>query len=259
MVELKAILFDVDGTLANTERDGHRVAFNKAFRTAGLDWEWTVELYGELLAVTGGKERIKHFISTYNPKLPPLADMDGFSTGLHKSKTEFYTDVLRRGEIPLRSGVERLIREARTAGLRVGVATTTTLENVIALMECSTGGEAIDWFDVIAAGDVVPAKKPAPDIYLYALEKLGVSGPECIAFEDSENGVFSARDAGIRTILVTVNDYTRGQDFSDATVVLDSIGEPEAPFEILAGNLGPYRYLDLALVRRLHSMTQIEV
>lgn len=259
MAKLKALLFDVDGTLADTERDGHRIAFNKAFAAAGLDWVWTVEIYAELLSITGGKERIKHYLNTHNPVLPTQEDLEGFIAGLHKSKTRFYTDALKQGEIPLRPGVERLIRQARAAGLKVGVATTTTPENVTALIEYSIGLDALDWFDVIAAGDVVPAKKPAPDIYTYAMDQLGLAACDCVAFEDSENGVYSARDAGIGAILVTVNDYTRGQDFADATLVLDSMGEPDAPFEVLAGNAGDSEYVDLALVRELHGKTLAEV
>jgi HAD superfamily hydrolase (TIGR01509 family) len=258
MAELKALLFDVDGTLADTERDGHRVAFNKAFAAAGLDWDWTVEIYGELLAVTGGKERIKYYLQTYNPVVPTQEDLDGFVAGLHQSKTRFYTAALQQGEIPLRPGVERLLREAKAAGLRIGVATTTTPENVTALIEYSIGPDALGWFDVVAAGDVVPAKKPAPDIYTYAMDQLGLAACDCVAFEDSENGVYSARDAGISTILVTVNDYTRGQDFADATLVLDSMGEPDAPFEVLAGNCADPAYVDLALVRELHAKTPVE-
>ena len=258
MAELKALLFDVDGTLADTERDGHRIAFNKAFAAAGLDWVWTVAIYGELLSVTGGKERIKHYLNTHNPAVPAQEDLHGFIAGLHKSKTRFYTGALRHAEIPLRPGVERLIREARAAGLQLGVATTTTPENVSALIEYSIGADALDWFDVIAAGDVVPAKKPAPDIYTYAMDRLGVAAPDCVAFEDSENGVYAARDAGIDTILVTVNDYTRGQDFSDATLVLDSMGEPDAPSEVLAGSIGDTEYVDLALVRELHGKVLAE-
>ena len=258
MAELKALLFDVDGTLADTERDGHRVAFNKAFAAAGLDWEWTVEIYGALLSVTGGKERIKHYVETFRPAMPVQEDLDGFIAGLHKAKTRFYTDALKQGEIPLRAGVERFIREAMAAGLRLGVATTTTPENVTALIEYSIGPHALDWFDVIAAGDVVPAKKPAPDIYTYAMDRLGLAACDCIAFEDSENGVYSARDAGIGTILVTVNDYTRGQNFADATLVLDGMGEPDEPFEVLAGSAGDSRYVDLGLVRQLHDKTPVE-
>jgi beta-phosphoglucomutase-like phosphatase (HAD superfamily) len=250
---LQALLFDVDGTLADTERDGHRVAFNAAFAEAGLDWNWSVELYRELLAVTGGKERIRYFLDTRRPALPPAEDVDAFIAGLHRAKTRIYTEALAAGGIPLRSGVLRLLQEARAAGLHLAVATTTTPDNVTALLYNSIGPDAPGWFEVIAAGDVVPAKKPAPDIYTWALSRLGLPASAAVAFEDSAHGLRSARDAGIATVLVTVNDYTRGQDFAGASLVLDGLGEPDAPFRVLAGDAGGAGHVDLALLRRLHA------
>lgn len=258
MGQLEALLFDVDGTLADTERDGHRVAFNRAFEEAGLDWDWTVEIYGDLLTVTGGKERIRYFLDKYKPEVPPQDDMAGFIAGLHKRKTHFYTQALKDGAIPLRSGVLRLIDEARAAGLRMAIATTTTPENVTALLTYSIGPEAMDWFEVIAAGDVVPAKKPAPDIYTYAMEKMGLAPDVCVAFEDSDNGVRSAADAGIATIIVTVNGYTSKQDFPAASVVLDGLGEPTAPCTTLEGVIGERGVVDLQQVRDWHASSAVE-
>jgi len=252
MAELTALLFDVDGTLADTERDGHRVAFNLAFAEAGLDWDWSEALYGELLAVTGGKERLRFYLERYRPDFQPPGGMESFVTGLHKAKTAHFTRMLAEGAIPLRPGVRRLIGEARDAGLRLGVATTTTPENVEALLSCAMDPAAPSWFDVIAAGDVVPAKKPAPDIYRYAMDALGVSPEQCIAFEDSRNGLLASRGAGLKTI-VAVNGYTREERFDDAAIVLDHWGEPDRPFRVLAGDAGPAEYLDLELVRQLHA------
>jgi len=235
-ISLQALLFDVDGTLADSERDGHRVAFNRAFADAGLDWDWDVPLYGELLAVAGGKERIRHYLQSHRPDFAEIgaAGMDAFIADLHQRKTAHYLELLEQGAIPLRPGVARLLAEARVQGLRLGVATTTTPENVEVLLRTTLGVDAPGWFEVIAAGDMVPAKKPAPDVYHYALDALDLPAHACLALEDSRNGLRSALDAGLRT-LVTVNDYTRGQDFSGAWRVVDHLGEPDAPATVLAG------------------------
>ena len=253
MAKLDALLFDVDGTLADTERDGHRVAFNRAFADAGLDWHWSEELYGKLLAVTGGKERIGFYLEHYNTAFELPADRDAFIAGLHKAKTVHYTRMLSEGRIPLRPGVRRLIGEARAAGLKLAVVTTTTPENVSALLENALEPGSMEWFDVIAAGDVVPKKKPAPDIYLHAMERLGLGPEHCIAFEDSHNGILSSSASGLKTI-VAVNRYTRDDVFDGAAVVLSDWGEPDSPFEVMAGDVGHATFLDLALVRRLHEV-----
>lgn len=232
MTELKALLFDVDGTLADTERDGHRPAFNAAFREFGLDWDWDVALYGQLLAVTGGKERMKYYVDNFRPDYRKPADFDDLVAELHKAKTRHYTQLLAQGGIPLRPGVKRLLQEARAAGLILGVATTTTPENVTALLKHSLAADGADWFAVIAAGDIVPAKKPAPDIYIWAMQQLALAPEQCLAFEDSENGIRASRGAGLKTV-VTVNDYTLGHDFSGAVAVLSDLGEPDAPYRRL--------------------------
>ncbi len=250
--ELKALLFDVDGTLADTEKDGHRVAFNYAFTDAGLDWDWTPELYGKLLAVTGGKERMRYYLSDFNTDFEAPADLDAFIRDLHAAKTEHYTRLLAEGAIPLRPGVRRLIEEARDAGLRMAIVTTTTPANVEALVSHAIAPGAMEWFEVIAAGDIVPAKKPAPDIYVWAMKEMNLTAADCIAFEDSRNGILSSCGADVKTI-ITINDYTAADDFSKAVIVLDQMGEPDQPFSVLAGDAGGATCLDMALVQRLHS------
>jgi HAD superfamily hydrolase (TIGR01509 family) len=249
---LKALIFDVDGTLAETERDGHRVAFNAAFRELGLDWVWDVDLYGKLLAVTGGKERIRYFVENFHKDYAKPADFDELVLKLHKTKTRHYVDMLERGEIPLRPGVARLLREAREAGLRLAVATTTSPDNVSTLLRHSLAPDAESWFEVIAAGDIVPAKKPAPDIFQWALDKLDLPAEDCLAFEDSENGLKSSIGAGVKTV-VTVSDYTLDQDFSGAVAVLSDLGEPQQPFRLLAGDAQGKGCATVELLRYWHA------
>lgn len=254
MKKLLALIFDVDGTLADTEREGHRVAFNRAFTDAGLDWDWSVKLYGELLRITGGKERIRYFLEHQGRQLARPAQLDQFIADLHAAKTVHFTNMMDDGAIPLRPGVARLLQEARDAGMRLAIATTTTPANVTALLRSTLGADSIGWFDVIAAGDIVPAKKPAPDIYTYALRQLQLDASMCLAFEDSANGVQSATGAGLRT-LVTINDYTADENFTAATLVLDQLGEPGAPYRILGGQAANTvtnnRWVDIAMLRTL--------
>lgn len=249
---LEALLFDVDGTLADTERDGHRVAFNQAFADAGLDWDWSVELYGELLAVTGGKERIRHYLDNYNPQFQRPQNFAEFVAELHKSKTAHYTALLDKGAIPLRSGVLRLLQEARQQGLRLAIATTTTPANVSALLKNTLGADGESWFEVIAAGDIVPAKKPAADIYTYTLAQMQLQAEQCVAFEDSENGIRSSRAADLLTI-ITTNAYTHDHDFSGAAVVVDQFGEPDQPLQHISGAALAKNYIDVDVVRQLHA------
>lgn len=254
---LQAVIFDVDGTLADTERDLHRVAFNRAFRKAGLDWYWDVPTYGRLLKVTGGKERILHFIRNDAPSGVP-SDPEALTRELHALKTEFYIELLQKGEISLRPGVERLLRDLRRCGFRMAIATTTTLANVTTLLEATLGEGAHRWFEVIGAGDVVPNKKPAPDIYEYVLRKLGLPASSCFAFEDSGNGLRAANAAGIRTI-VTPTVYTMREDFSGAFSVLSDLGEPAWPAHHFGGFRPDRGFIDVAQLDAWHAAMPLEM
>ncbi len=220
-MKLKCIIFDVDGTMADTERDGHRVAFNLAFKEKGLDWHWDENLYGQLLNVTGGKERMNYYQNDFLKK-EVLNDEE--IKDMHQCKTKHYVELLKSGKIPLRKGVKELINEAIDQNITLAISTTTTPINVSTLLKSTLGEKAESLFKVIAAGDVIPNKKPAPDIYNYALEKLCLEASTCIAIEDSSAGLTSAVDAGIKTI-VTTNEYTQNQDFSKAIKVYPNFSE----------------------------------
>lgn len=249
---LRAIIFDVDGTLADTERDGHRIAFNRAFTAANLDWEWVVELYGELLEVAGGKERIRYYLDKYRPDFQPPDDLDGLIALLHAAKTQHYQQILADGGIPLRPGVKRLLEEAMQQGIRLAIATTSAPGNTSALLSTAIAPEAPSWFEVIAAGDIVTAKKPAPDIYHYVLQVMQLQPEDCLVIEDSHQGLMAAMGAGLKTA-ITVNGYTRRHDFTGAALVVDCLGEPDQPFTVLAGDAGDATYFDVAIARLLHA------
>jgi len=219
---LQALIFDVDGTLADTERDGHRVAFNETFAAAGLPWQWDEQRYDELLQVTGGKERMRRFAEEDDPDFLSRPDIDQVLADVHADKTRRYVAMVSSGQVALRPGIEALIREARAEGLTLAIATTTTPANVTALLSSTLGDDAEGWFAAIGAADSVSAKKPAPDVYEWVLGQLDLRAEDCLAFEDSGAGLSAARGAGIPTI-VTPSEHAREDDFTGALALFPDL------------------------------------
>jgi len=220
-VELQALIFDVDGTLAETE-DAHRRAFNQVFREYGFDWTWGRDLYRDLLKVTGGRARIRHYLQGINAPQGDGDTTDALIREMHQRKNAVYAELLAAGQVPLRPGIETLFRQARTEGLRLAIATTTSPENITALLRNTLGEDSLNWFEAIGTGASVKNLKPAPDVYLWVLEQLNLAPEACLAFEDSENGLRSSRATGIKTV-VSPCLYTLGQNFSGAVKVVESL------------------------------------
>jgi beta-phosphoglucomutase-like phosphatase (HAD superfamily) len=224
---LKALLLDVDGTLADTE-EAHRCAFNQAFLEQGLDWNWSKPKYAHLLSTTGGKERVRAHIDTL-----PLAAADHQALiaripAIHAEKTRIYASLIAAGQVVLRDGVLRLMDEAAARNVQLAIASTTTFANIEALLKTNLGPDAMQRFAVIGAGDQAVHKKPAPDIYHFVLRQLGRSARECAAIEDSFNGLQAAKLAGLYTV-VTPSYWTQAEDFSAADLVLPSLGSAGKP------------------------------
>ena len=234
MAELKAVIFDQDGVIADTERDGHRIAFNEAFKEFNLNIEWDIKTYGELLKVGGGKERMRHYLFQQG-RDKEISDMDALIKELHRRKTEIFMKIIEKSQISLRPGIARLIKECYDAHLKLAVCSTSNERAVHTLVRTLLGKEAYGWFDLILAGDVVRAKKPDPEIYNLAKEKLGLSSEDCLVIEDNRNGLLAAKGAGMKCV-VTVNDYTKDEDFSEADLVVTSLGDlKEEKAKVLAG------------------------
>ena len=241
---MKAIIFDCDGVLADTERDGHRVAFNKAFAQKGYAIEWSVELYGKLLEISGGKERMIHYFDSYgwpsnldcrqtsvaDPVRGPKgkgsngADKDALIKELHKLKTDIFIQIIESGELPLRPGIARLIDEAIAADVTLAICSTSHERAVNLVAEKLLGSERKTRFSAILAGDVVSKKKPDPEIYNLASERLSLEPSKCVVIEDSRNGLLAAKAAGMYCV-VTTNGYTKEEDFTEADLIVSELGD----------------------------------
>lgn len=252
---LRAVLFDVDGTLADTEALGHRPAYNRAFRKLGLALRWGPKLYRKLLKQPGGRERLKHYVERYQPDLgeqqaEAAADLDAWVSKVHELKSKYFKRRMRSGSVPLRPGIARLMREARANGLKLGIVTNASLKTLRPVLRYCMGPELAAEIDVIASGEEVLRKKPAPDLYRLALQRLGVDASECVTLEDSQMGLAAATAASIAAV-VTVNSDTLEQDFSTAALVMSSLGEPGAPAQVLRGELVGASWVTIADLQRI--------
>lgn len=249
-MELNALIFDVDGVMADTE-EAHRWAFNAAFAELRLGWVWDRELYAKLLAIAGGKARLRGYFKQTGQDRLAGPDGDELVERIHELKTQIYASLLAEGGISLRPGVERLMREARDRGMRLGIATTTSPANIAALFKNTIGGAALKWFDAIGAGGRGQNLKPAPDVYHWVLDVLWLDPAACLAIEDSANGLKACRGAGIGAVITTTG-YTQNEDFSGAIAVLDNLGEPDRPFAVRQGEVFGKNYVDVDLLRLWH-------
>ncbi|MGA4669158.1 HAD-IA family hydrolase [Propionibacteriaceae bacterium Y1923] len=230
-----ALILDCDGVLADTELDGHLVAFNKVFADAGVGFQWGVEEYGQLLKIGGGKERLRHYLSQHpEHDLGQGEELDARIAQFHKAKSAAYVEIVEAGKLPGRPGVRRLIEEALDSGWQVAVASTSAVGSVEAVLASVIGEENRARMAGVFAGDMVKAKKPAPDIYLMALEALGVNEDQAVVIEDSEAGAKAAENANL-THIVTVSHYTTEDPFPAAATVVNYLGESDDPAVTLAG------------------------
>lgn len=256
-MSLKAVLFDVDGTLADTEALGHRPAYNRAFRKLGLDFRWGPKLYRKLLKQPGGRERIKHYIQRFDPELGPEAEeaeqnLDAWVAKVHTLKSHYFKRYMRHGRVPLRPGIARIMREARGSGVRLAIVTNASLKTLRPVLRYSMGPELAAEVEIIASGEEVQNKKPAPDLYQLAMRRLNLEPHECVALEDSEMGLRAAAGAGLAAV-VTINRDTLEQDFSEAALVVSSLGEPGAPTRVLKGHIDGLPWVSLSTLRTVLS------
>ena len=250
-MSLQALIFDFDGTLADTE-ETHRQAFNSTFLRLGLKWEWPKKLNRELLGTSGGKERIGRFIESLPISLAEKARLRQLVPAIHREKTRLYAELIADGRCALRPGIVRLLNEAQTAGVRLAIVSTTNADNVAILLTRHLGASALHMFSCIACGDHVAHKKPAPDVYHLALAMLGEQAHHCIAFEDSLNGLRAAKAAGIFTVM-TPSEWTAGEDFGDADLLLPHLGDREHELPVQDAAAVGGAWLGLAELRRRHA------
>jgi HAD superfamily hydrolase (TIGR01509 family) len=248
MTTLQAIIFDMDGTLADTE-DIHRQAFNLAFLEFGCDWQWSRDEYRRLLAVSGGRERIRQYLARRRAD-GDAAELSALAVSMHARKSAIYRELLAGTGIRLRPGIERLIREATGRRIRLGVATSSSRRNFETLLQSTLGSGGPALFNAVVTSDIVEEKKPSPAVYLRAISDLGAVPARCVAIEDTRNGNLAALAAGTQTV-ITTHAFTLDNDFSGAALVVDQLGEPGQAMRVLAGDPAGARYVDVGLLERI--------
>lgn len=251
MTKLQALLFDVDGTLVDTE-ELHRQAFNQAFIELNLGWEWSHDRYAELLKISGGLDRLTQFVEQLAKPADEKQRLRALVPGIHREKTRIYGELLGGGSARLRPGVARLVDEARTAGLKIGFAATSATANVQALIASAFAPAARNAIGAVIGIDHVARRKPAPDVYELLMKTLRVAPADCVAIEDSANGLAAAKAAGLYTI-VTPSRWTRAQKFVGADLLLPSLGDPGDKLDALSSAaIGGAPFLALATIASLH-------
>lgn len=256
MTQLEAVIFDVDGTLADTE-EIHRRAFNQAFKEFDLDWDWTPKLYEELLTISGGFERISYYGADLAQNFHNPGAFSHFVRDMHRVKTKIYAQMLDDGEVPLRIGVERLLAEIRDADLTLAIATSSTFSNLKTLLDRNLPSDWMSWFSAIATCDTVTEKKPSPAVYHSVLGLLDLKPSRALAIEDTVNGCLAATRAGIHT-LVTTHFFTRQHRFPQASVVLDSLGDPDNGFRVISGDAGDREWVCVDMLHELAAQPPLE-
>ena len=249
-MKLNAILFDVGGTIAESE-EIHRVSFNEAFKEFGLNWYWDEAIYRELVFIGGGKERIKHYITRAWPEMLKQKNLTKYIESVHKIKGQIYEEFLNDSQLKARPGIIRLLKELKNEKIRLAIVSDTTEANLINLFKKGLGINPIEWFEILAHGGCTIQKKPSPDIYLWTLERLKLPPESCLAIEDAPRGVDSAIDAGLK-VLVTPSIYTLEEKFEKSSLLLSHLGEPEEPFNVIKGDAFGHSFVDLDLLKKIH-------
>jgi HAD superfamily hydrolase (TIGR01509 family) len=255
----RALIFDCDGVLGDTEPDGHLVAFNQMWKKLGVPWQWSKEQYGVKLKIGGGKERMASLFRDADFRAcftPPESEEErkALLANWHKEKTAIYQEIINSGQIPPRPGVRRLSQEALDARWKLAVASTSAPGAVEAVLRRAVGEDLAKQF-LVLSGDVVPKKKPAPDIYNLALERLHLPPQNCVAVEDSRNGMLAAYAAHI-PVIVTVSEYTKKEDVREADFVVDSLGDPDGPKSKVLANRADVSISDCVRLEQLTVLLQ---